>query len=228
MTQHEHESALARTSPECPTRSSPHSRAHGRRRDGPLRRSAGLVAGTRAEKRSERLVALWLLVGGLSGLALLLVFLFWPWSTSPTASRATCFTHGPPRCTASPSACRSWPSASARCSTRSGSSRGDLHPGSPRRGILGGGTQGHGGHPGQRLRNLHDQAPQVDLGVGRHRPRRIRTRFGDRLRRRPHQESVEAGGSHRRRHEGRVVDVGLDAPVQRRDDLPRSRNRSPW
>ncbi|MEI6251239.1 MAG: menaquinol-cytochrome C reductase, partial [Mycobacteriaceae bacterium] len=41
------------------------------------------IAGTRAEKRSERLVALWLLVGGLSGLALLLVFLFWPWEYKP-------------------------------------------------------------------------------------------------------------------------------------------------
>lgn len=41
------------------------------------------VPGTRAEKRSERLVALWLLVGGLSGLALLLVFLFWPWEYKP-------------------------------------------------------------------------------------------------------------------------------------------------
>jgi ubiquinol-cytochrome c reductase iron-sulfur subunit len=37
------------------------------------------VPGTKAEKRAERLVALWLLVGGLSGLALLGVFLFWPW-----------------------------------------------------------------------------------------------------------------------------------------------------
>ena len=41
------------------------------------------VAGTRAEKRAERLVALWLLVGGLCGLALLLVFLFWPWQYKP-------------------------------------------------------------------------------------------------------------------------------------------------
>jgi ubiquinol-cytochrome c reductase iron-sulfur subunit len=41
------------------------------------------VAGTRAEKRSERLVALWLLVGGLMGLLLLLVFLFWPWEYVP-------------------------------------------------------------------------------------------------------------------------------------------------
>ena len=41
------------------------------------------VPGTRAEKRSERLVAIWLLVGGLAGLALLLVFLFWPWEYKP-------------------------------------------------------------------------------------------------------------------------------------------------
>lgn len=37
------------------------------------------VPGTRAEKRAERLVAYWLMLGGLSGLALLVVFLFWPW-----------------------------------------------------------------------------------------------------------------------------------------------------
>ncbi|HZQ31283.1 MAG TPA: ubiquinol-cytochrome c reductase iron-sulfur subunit [Mycobacterium sp.] len=37
------------------------------------------VKGTRAEKRAERRVAFWLLLGGFSGLALLLIFLFWPW-----------------------------------------------------------------------------------------------------------------------------------------------------
>jgi ubiquinol-cytochrome c reductase iron-sulfur subunit len=37
------------------------------------------VEGTRAEKRAERQVAFWLLLGGFSGLALLLIFLFWPW-----------------------------------------------------------------------------------------------------------------------------------------------------
>lgn len=41
------------------------------------------VEGTRAEKRSEKLVSLWLLIGGISGLALLLVFLFWPWEYLP-------------------------------------------------------------------------------------------------------------------------------------------------
>jgi ubiquinol-cytochrome c reductase iron-sulfur subunit len=37
------------------------------------------VAGTKAEKRAERAVAFWLLLGGFSGLALLIVFAFWPW-----------------------------------------------------------------------------------------------------------------------------------------------------
>jgi ubiquinol-cytochrome c reductase iron-sulfur subunit len=37
------------------------------------------VPGTKAEKRAERVVAYWLMLGGISGLALLLVFVFWPW-----------------------------------------------------------------------------------------------------------------------------------------------------
>jgi ubiquinol-cytochrome c reductase iron-sulfur subunit len=41
------------------------------------------VPGTRAEKRAERSVAFWLLLGGFSGLALLLIFLFWPWEYKP-------------------------------------------------------------------------------------------------------------------------------------------------
>ena len=41
------------------------------------------IDGTRAEKRAERTVALWLLLGGLMGLALLVVFLFWPWEYDP-------------------------------------------------------------------------------------------------------------------------------------------------
>lgn len=41
------------------------------------------VEGTKAEKRAERKVASWLLLGGLSGLALLLIFLFWPWEYEP-------------------------------------------------------------------------------------------------------------------------------------------------
>ena len=41
------------------------------------------VEGTKAEKRAERGVALWFLLAGLFGLALLLVFLFWPWEYKP-------------------------------------------------------------------------------------------------------------------------------------------------
>jgi ubiquinol-cytochrome c reductase iron-sulfur subunit len=44
------------------------------------------VPGTKAEKRAERQVAIWLLLGGLFGLALLLVFLFWPWEYQPNGS----------------------------------------------------------------------------------------------------------------------------------------------
>lgn len=42
------------------------------------------VEGTKAEKRAARLVSIWLLLGGLFGLALLLVFLFWPWQWDGT------------------------------------------------------------------------------------------------------------------------------------------------
>jgi ubiquinol-cytochrome c reductase iron-sulfur subunit len=41
------------------------------------------IEGTKAEKRAERAVAFWLLLGGFSGIALLLIFLFWPWEWKP-------------------------------------------------------------------------------------------------------------------------------------------------
>ncbi|TCP55098.1 menaquinol-cytochrome c reductase iron-sulfur subunit precursor [Tamaricihabitans halophyticus] len=45
------------------------------------------VKGTRAEKRAERLVALWFAIAGLSGLAFVGVFLWWPWQyTAPDDS----------------------------------------------------------------------------------------------------------------------------------------------
>ena len=44
------------------------------------------VPGTKAEKRAERTVAYWLLLAGVSGLALLLIFLFWPWEYKPFGS----------------------------------------------------------------------------------------------------------------------------------------------
>ena len=52
------------------------------------------VPGTKAEKRSERTVAYWLLLGGFSGLALLVIFLFWPWEYKPTARQANSCTLG--------------------------------------------------------------------------------------------------------------------------------------
>jgi ubiquinol-cytochrome c reductase iron-sulfur subunit len=47
------------------------------------------VAGTKAEKRAERLVAIWLLLGGLFGFLLLLVFLFWPWEYKPHGDKGS-------------------------------------------------------------------------------------------------------------------------------------------
>ncbi|MCV7281483.1 ubiquinol-cytochrome c reductase iron-sulfur subunit [Mycolicibacterium flavescens] len=44
------------------------------------------VEGTKAEKRAQRIVSYWLLLGGFSGLALLVVFLFWPWEYKPHGS----------------------------------------------------------------------------------------------------------------------------------------------
>ena len=44
------------------------------------------VEGTRAEKRAERGVASWLLLGGVMGLALVGAFLFWPWQYKPNGA----------------------------------------------------------------------------------------------------------------------------------------------
>lgn len=44
------------------------------------------VTGTRAEKRAGRLVSYWLMFGGFCGLALLVIFLFWPWEYKPQGS----------------------------------------------------------------------------------------------------------------------------------------------
>ena len=49
------------------------------------------VPDTKAEKRAERAVAYWLLLGGFSGLALLLIFLFWPWEYKPHGSEGEFF-----------------------------------------------------------------------------------------------------------------------------------------
>ena len=44
-----------------------------------FRRDRWPVPGTRAEKRAERSVAIWFILAGLSGLAFIGIFLFWPW-----------------------------------------------------------------------------------------------------------------------------------------------------
>ena len=51
-----------------------------------LKESRWPVEGTRAEKRAERGVALWLLFAGAMGFALLLAFLFWPWQYKPNGA----------------------------------------------------------------------------------------------------------------------------------------------
>ena len=59
------------------------------------------VAGTKAEKRAERAVAYLAAAGRPFGLALLLIFLFWPWEYKPDGcERRVWSTTWPPRCTA--------------------------------------------------------------------------------------------------------------------------------
>ncbi len=58
------------------------------------------IPGTKAEKRAERTVAYWLLLAGVSGLALLLVFLFWPWEYKPFGSEGEFLYSLAPRSTA--------------------------------------------------------------------------------------------------------------------------------
>ncbi len=50
---------------------------------------AGRWPNTKAEKRTERQISLWLLLGGLFGLLLLVVFLFWPWEYKPEGSKGS-------------------------------------------------------------------------------------------------------------------------------------------
>ncbi|MDI9898053.1 MULTISPECIES: cytochrome bc1 complex Rieske iron-sulfur subunit [Nocardiaceae] len=44
-----------------------------------FRRNRWAVAGTRAEKRAERSVAIWFAIAGLSAIAFIGIYLFWPW-----------------------------------------------------------------------------------------------------------------------------------------------------
>jgi ubiquinol-cytochrome c reductase iron-sulfur subunit len=47
------------------------------------------VEGTKAEARTERRIAMWFLLGGGFGLALLLIFVFWPWEYKPTGANGS-------------------------------------------------------------------------------------------------------------------------------------------
>ena len=174
------------------------------------------VQGTKAEKRAERSVANWLLLGGFSGLALLLVFLFWPWEykgrTTPghwwydLATPLYGLTFGLSILAIGIGAVlfqkKFIPEEISIQDRHDGSS-----PEIQRKTVAANLTRCAGG--------LNDQAAQADRAVARHRSRRIRRRHTGRIHRRPDQEPVETGGPDRRRQEGRVVDVGMDPDSSR-------------
>ena len=184
------------------------------------------VPGTKAEKRAERSVANWLLLGGFSGLALLLVFLFWPWEYKPYGSAGELL----------------YSLATPLYGLTFGLSILAIGIGAvlfqkkfiPEEITI---QDRHDGRSPEIQRktiaaNLTDALESstikrrkligLSLGIGL-------GAFGaghpGRVRRRPDQEPVEAGGPDRRRQEGRAVDVGLDPEIQRRDHLPGPRHR---
>ena len=184
------------------------------------------VEGTKAEKRAERGVALWLLLGGGFGLALLLVFLFWPWEYKPQEA------DGQPAVLAGHPAVRPdlrdvHPVHRHRrhALPEKVYPRRDFDPGPPRR----------------RFREIDRKTVVANLtdafegstirrrklvgAVARRGPGRVRARHPGGVCRRPHQEPVEARGADRRRQEGRAVDLGLDPALSRRNHLPRAGHR---
>ena len=55
------------------------------------------VKGTRAEKRAERLVALWFLIAAIAGLAFIVVFIAWPWKyAAPNSGDYTLYSYYTP------------------------------------------------------------------------------------------------------------------------------------
>ncbi len=188
------------------------------------------VAGTKAEKRSERLVAYWLLLGGFSGLALLLVFLFWPWEFQPYGSEGEFvyslatplygLTFGLSILAIGIGAVlyqKKFIPEEISIQDRHDGRSPEIRP------------QDHRGQPGRCAGDVDHQAAQADRAVAGCRPRRVRPRHPGGVRRRADQEPVEAGRADRRRQEGGAVDVGMDASLQGRDDLsgPRHRQRRP-
>ena len=179
------------------------------------------VPGTKAEKRAERAVAYWLLLGGFSGLALLLIFLFWPWEYKPLGSRGEFLVLA-----GHPAVRPDVRAVDPRDRHRRGAvpeevhPRGDLDPGPPRHGRS---PEIHRktdrGQPHRCAGEFNPEAAQGDRPVAGYRSRCVRARHAGRIHGRADQEPMEAGRSDRRRQDGRAVDVGLDPPIQGRDDL---------
>ncbi len=134
------------------------------------------VEGTKAEKRAERSVAYWLLLGGFSGLALLLVFLFWPWEYKPYGAegelrlRLATPLYGADLRPVDPGDRHRRGAVPEEVHPRR-----DLHPGPPRRSL----PRDSSARPSRptsptRLEGSTHQAAQADRAVARHRPRRVR------------------------------------------------------
>ena len=210
----------------CPAKSCSSSAANSTASRSSTRKIAGLSQGTKAEKRAERSVANWLLLGGLSGVALLLVFLFWPWEYKgeeteghwwyDLATPMYGLTFG-----LSILAIGIGAVLYQKKFIPEEISIQDRHDGRLARDS----AQDRRGQPLRCAGRLDDQAAQAGRAVARHRPRRIRCRHTGRVHRRSDQEPMEASGSDRRGQEGRAVDIGMDPEIQRRDHLHGARHR---
>ena len=177
------------------------------------------IAGTKAEKRAERLVATWLLLGGLLGLALLLVFLFWPWEYQPHGSSGS-FAYS----LATPLYGLTFGGSVLCIADRRGALPEKFIPEEisiqDRHDRLGAGSRRD--RPQNRGRQSHRCLRRLDACRRR---KLIGTSAAPRpwrvwalallvaFARGPHQEPVEARGADSRRQEGRAVDLRMDAAV---------------
>ena len=178
------------------------------------------VEGTKAEKRAERAVAYWLLLGGVSGLALLVIFLFWPWEYKPFGSEGEWLyvlatplyglTFGLSILAIGIGAVlyqKKFIPEEISIQDRHDGASAEIH----RKTIAANLTE--------TLDGFDHQAPQADRAFARRRPRRLRTRHGRRLRRRAHQEPVGQGRPDGERQGRGAVHVGVDPALPRRDHL---------
>ena len=185
------------------------------------------VEGTRAEKRSERLVAFWLLLGGITGLALLVVFLFWPWEYKPDGAKGNfLYTLATPMygITFGLSILAIGIGAvlfQKRFIPQEISVQ-DRHDGASseldRKTVAANLTDALEGSTIKRRKVI---GMSLGIGIGA-----FGARHAGGFRRRSDQEPVEAGGSDRRGQEGRAVDLRLDPALHRRDHLPGPGHRS--